>query len=60
MNVLTPNVPTELHSLESLHQVVDWALRRGLDVDDVVRQDEYRLDVLVRVNEALVLSFDCT
>lgn len=60
MNVLTARVPPELHELESLHQVVDWALKRGLDVDEVVQQDEYSLDVVIRVEPGLVLAFDCT
>ena len=59
MRVLTPGVPAELHELESLHQAVEWALRRGLDID-VVQQDEFSLDVLVPVHNELVLAFDST
>ncbi len=49
-------------SLRSLRAVLEWASRQSppFEVVDVVAQDEFTYDVLVRVAPNVVLSFDTT
>ena len=53
-------IPASIRSFQSLEQLLQWALRAGLDVDEIVQQDEYTFDVLITLRPDLVLAFDCT
>ena len=52
----------ELESLETLGQVIHWALARTPPAafEDVIIQDEFTHDVIVRVEPALYAVFDTT
>jgi hypothetical protein len=55
-------IASEVESLETLEQVIRWALARSPRAEfvDVVVQDEFTHDVIVRVNSSVYLVFDTT
>lgn len=53
-------VPSSIRSFEMLEEVLTWSLRAGLDIEDVLQQDEYSYDVMLPVTPQLVLVFDTT
>jgi len=46
--------------VETLEQVVRWTLASGADIVEVVHQDEYTLDVVVRRPDDIFLVYDTT
>lgn len=50
----------ELRAFSSLHQLLQWAFARKLDVADVVVQDEYSHDVVLPLPGGRWLVADCT
>jgi hypothetical protein len=53
---------SELTPLGSLHALLQWGLRRDPPIEllDVVVQDEFTHDVVMRWSEGLFLVFDTT
>ena len=54
------HTPTTAPLLRTLEDVVRWTLATGASIVEVVHQDEYTLDVVVRRNDARFLVYDTT
>jgi hypothetical protein len=52
----------EVESFRTLEEALEWALARrpSGEIADVVKQDEYTLDVIVRLTADTFLVFDTT
>jgi hypothetical protein len=49
----------ELREMSSLQQLVRWSFGRGVDIAEVVVQDEFSHDVVIALGERWLVA-DCT
>jgi hypothetical protein len=52
------HTPTTAPVLRTLEDVVRWTFATGASIVEVIHQDEYTLDVVVKRNDARFLVYD--